>query len=188
MTFRSTFDRARAHVRHFVTEEKGLAATEFAIVLPFLLILYLGSVQVSQLTRKHSQFGQTAATINDVVSKLASVTPDRIDAAMLAGSAIAGQMGQQLRIAIVGVKIDDTGKATVAWSRSKGLPTPPPDSNYKLPASLTQAEGFVVATYVEGTFDWSVGDLVDLPSTDISYTYYNVPRSSETTECEKCNK
>ena len=51
-----------------IGDERGVSAVEFALLLPLMLTLYLGAVEVSQGIRADRKVTLTARTIVDLVS------------------------------------------------------------------------------------------------------------------------
>ncbi|MFD0917021.1 TadE/TadG family type IV pilus assembly protein [Pseudahrensia aquimaris] len=187
MTMEKNMRKAKRTIRRFLREQKALAATEFALALPFLLTLYLGFAQLARVDAYHSRVGDTASTINDLVAKLPQVGTAQLDAVMLAGAAIAGSIGPQIQVQVIGVSVDDQGDATVLWSRGRNATPPAAGLPYDLPDSLTNEAGFIVVTKSEYNYDWSPTKFAPMPPVNIKYNYYHVPRSSDITDCVGCN-
>lgn len=53
----------------FHRDEKGIAALEFALLLPVMLALYFGVLEVSRLTRASQKVAQVADTIADLTAR-----------------------------------------------------------------------------------------------------------------------
>ncbi len=67
---------------------RGIAATEFAVALPFLLLLMLGGMELSRYVIMHQKLEKVAYTVADVVSQSDSVTVAQLDQAVLAAATI----------------------------------------------------------------------------------------------------
>ena len=55
-------------LRRLIGDERGVSAVEFALLLPLMLTLYLGAVEVSQGIGADRKVTLTARTIGDLVS------------------------------------------------------------------------------------------------------------------------
>lgn len=55
MTLTGAFADFRLQLRRFARDRSGVSALEFAIVLPFMLLLYIGSVELGMVSRSSSE-------------------------------------------------------------------------------------------------------------------------------------
>ena len=60
-------------LRRLIGDERGVSAVEFAMLLPLMLTLYLGAVEVSQGIGADRKVTLTARTIADLVSQVSSI-------------------------------------------------------------------------------------------------------------------
>jgi len=105
--------------RRWVDDARGVSAVEFALLLPLLLLLFLGSVDVSQGISADRKLTTTARTVADLVSRTTSVTSADMDDVFTAGAAVMVPFASNnLRLIVSSVQIDKDGKATIDWSRS----------------------------------------------------------------------
>ncbi|MGY8631266.1 pilus assembly protein [Bradyrhizobium sp. 14AA] len=114
-----------SRVRHLCTDVRAVAATEFAIVAPFMLLLYVGGVELGNGLSMNVKVTATAHSVADMVSQNTQVTSSQMDGILGAASAImapypitGGSGASLMTITVSGVSTDDKGKATVQWSKS----------------------------------------------------------------------
>ena len=107
--------------RRFPGAREAVAAVEFALVMPLLLMLYLGSLELSQLINIDQRVTNIAGTVGDLVSR----TNGTIAAATLtdyfkAATAIISPFPTTgLTQVVTLVKVDaSTSVATVVWSQA----------------------------------------------------------------------
>lgn len=110
-----------AQAKRFPGAREAVAAVEFALVMPLLLLLYLGSLELSQLISIDQRVTNIAGTVGDLVSR----TNGTIAAATLtdyfqASTAIISPfLTTGLTQVVTLVKVDaTTGVATVVWSQA----------------------------------------------------------------------
>src|SRR5690242_14342316 len=56
-------------LRAFGNNEQGVAAVEFALIMPFMLALYFGSMEASALFTADKRVNTISATLGDLVSQ-----------------------------------------------------------------------------------------------------------------------
>src|SRR4030088_2405924 len=114
-----------APLRRFAADQRGVSAVEFAILLPLMLTLYLGGVEVSQAASADRKTTLVAHTVGDLVAQATDITSGGADDVLAAASTIAAPFPvSNLKITISSVCIDSTGKiATIAWSRASSNAT-----------------------------------------------------------------
>jgi len=77
-----------ARSANIVRCDKGVAATEFALALPFILGLMLGAFELSRYVIVHQKLEKVAYTISDVVSQSDTVTLAQLGQTVLAAATI----------------------------------------------------------------------------------------------------
>jgi len=100
----------------------GNVAVEFALSLPVILLMMLGSAEMARFVILHQKMDRVATTISDLVSRAETITESQIADIFTA----AGQVAEPFDLPGLGVVIvssvtnaDGTG-ATIAWQRSGG--------------------------------------------------------------------
>lgn len=128
----------RALARRFARSEGGVAAVEFAIILPLMLTLYLGLVEMAQgftVKRKVAILARTLADLSAQATTISNTERDNILASaaqMLAPDASASEA----RGYVVSVFVDDKKKATVCWGESV--------NGYTVPTSVSLEPGLLL--------------------------------------------
>jgi len=111
----------RAPFHRFAADQSGVSAVEFAILLPLMLTMYLGGVEVSQAVSADRKTTLVSHTIGDLVAQAANVTSADVSNVLNAGVAVAYPfISSNLKMTVSSVCIDQNGSvATVAWSRTQ---------------------------------------------------------------------
>lgn len=193
----------RDWILRLIKDRQGVAAVEFALIVPFLLIFYFLSMEVSQAIENNKKVSRIGSMVADLVAQNAEVTPAELDAIMQIGSAVLQPYGRSSpRITVTGIYITDeaTPKAQVVWSRKlangafsraalKGTVT-------SVPIALEIRDTFILR--VESELDyrpviaWSadgkaaMGLAAAFDNINMSETYYLRPRMSSDVQCATC--
>ncbi len=109
-----------APLRRFAADERGVSAIEFAIVLPLMLTLYLGGVEVSQAVSADRKNTVVAHTVGDLAARTANLTstgdiPNGFNAGQWI---IYPYSSANLTSKVSSVCVDTQGNATISWSYS----------------------------------------------------------------------
>jgi Flp pilus assembly protein TadG len=112
-------------VRELWIDAKAVAAVEFAIVLPFMLLLYVGGVELSRAMAINVKVTATSHSVADMVSQNTSISAARMQSILGASTAILApypatdSSGNSLiTVTVSEVSTDAGGNATVQWSQS----------------------------------------------------------------------
>src|SRR5690606_26616325 len=110
---------SRRVLRRFFGETRAVAAVEFAIVLPLMLLLYVGAVEVSTLVTADRRVTTVAATVGDLVSRRngAISTAQLADYFAASETIIAPFTTAGLTQVVSCLRVTADGRASVVWSR-----------------------------------------------------------------------
>ncbi len=98
-----------------------MAAVEFALILPMLIVLWIGGVEVTQALTMDRKVNNLASTVGDLVARWKSLTYSDVDSIFdIAGGVLYPYAAGSADMVLTAVNVDDKGNATVAWSRAKG--------------------------------------------------------------------
>lgn len=140
-------------IGRFSRDARGVAAVEFALILPLMLLLYLGSVEATQLYTTDRRVATIAGTVADLVSRSkvtvkGTVLADYFDAAT--NVLKPGATATLVQVVSL-VSIDDDGLATVVWSAASPPGEArtaedefPLDADTEISQVVRAASGFVV--------------------------------------------
>ncbi|HET9904637.1 MAG TPA: TadE/TadG family type IV pilus assembly protein [Xanthobacteraceae bacterium] len=118
-------------LRRFRKDQGGVAAVEFAMLLPLMVTLYIGCVEVSQAISVDRKVSLTARAVADLVAQGSNnlSSSDINDILAAAKAVVAPYPDSVLQVTVSSVQIDANKKATIEWSkslngtaRSKGAP------------------------------------------------------------------
>jgi Flp pilus assembly protein TadG len=110
-------------LNRFGGDRRGVAAVEFALILPILVVLYFGTVEAASLYTVDRKVTVATATVGDLVSRVnGTISSTSLTDFFQAASAILNPYsttGLQQVVSVIVVN-SSTGAATVCWSRASG--------------------------------------------------------------------
>jgi Flp pilus assembly protein TadG len=152
-----------APLRRFASDQSGVSAVEFAILLPLMLTMYLGGVEVSQAVSADRKTTLVAHTVGDLIAQQTNVTSAYVTNVLVnASPAVAYPFSaSNLSTTVTSVCIDSTGTiATVAWSRTQNGTTHSGVVTNSIPTALMVANTSLIwgeASYAyRPTVGWTI--------------------------------
>jgi Flp pilus assembly protein TadG len=105
--------------KRFIDDKHGMSAVEFALVLPLMMTLYLGSTEVSQAISSNRKVTLVSRTIADLSSQVSTLSNASMNDILNASSAIVSPFSTaNLKTTVSCITVDSTGRATITWSET----------------------------------------------------------------------
>ncbi|MGH1351211.1 MAG: TadE/TadG family type IV pilus assembly protein [Methyloligellaceae bacterium] len=167
----------------FVKNRKGVAATEFAMVVPIMIGLYMGAVEVGQALTIDRKLTGLASAAADLVAQSKSITESEIqDIFKITDSILEPFDTATLKITLSSVVSDTDNKQSVEWSVSNaGLEHSIGSSIPGMSADATEANSSVIVAEVKYTYTSPVSYYFT-GDTNLSEMFFARPRKSLTVE------
>ena len=175
------FAKVARRIAGFPKARRGMAATEFALLAPFMIALWLGSSELTQGISADRKLSLATSTLADLVTQQTSLTSDEMTNIMNATEAIMMPFSTaDLAIEIVGIQIDDDGGTEVTWSATRGAGANPSaiGGSYDIPEVFTRTEGFLVVAHLRYAYTPPTMYVVT-GSLELSDSFYLRPRRSD---------
>lgn len=144
--------RRREPLRHFARfahSQKGMAAVEFALIVPVMLIAYLGATDLTQALAIDRKLGQVASTVSDLVARETQVSGEDIHGFFNAGRAIMRPFDfEKTRLELTILEVEGSSVRVVGTTSHHGDSwTTGGGENHTLPPQMmTVANGQYVVT------------------------------------------
>ena len=177
--------RARVHgglkrLARFRDDPHGVAAVEFALLVPFLLLVYVGAVQLLDGIRVNRQVVMASSTVANVVSQYTTISagtqmPDIMAASL---QTLAPFPPERATIVVSSITIDRRGRASVAWSEAHNGTAREVGERVTLPDGLAAANSSVILGEARYRFT-SIIDFLQLGEMTLTGSTYMVPRGGD---------
>jgi len=178
----------RSRCPSIIGDERGVAAIEFALIVPVVLVLLIGMVYVNEALTVHRKLRQVTATLADLVAQQDETTQQAVTL-NLAGSAslLAPYDTTSLKLVLTIIS-NEGGTQTVAWSRA--YQTSPETAGqppaFPVPAKLALDGVQTVAVRADLTYQSVFSALANAFGAGqgivMQDTMYERPRTSDTIE------
>ncbi|MBN8997199.1 MAG: pilus assembly protein [Rhizobiales bacterium] len=168
-----------AMIRRLRRQEEGVSAVEFALLLPVMLILFFGCVEVGDALTIDRKVTHVASTLADLVTQSKSVTSTDVSNIFgAAASILSPYSSATLKMKVSGVTVDSKGNATVTWSKASNDTALTKGTPLTMPAAMMTPSTFTVVAEVHFPYRPTVG-YVMTGSFDLHSTFYLRPRASD---------
>src|SRR3954451_8893688 len=173
------FSRWSQAFASFAQDRRGVSAVEFAMLLPLMLTLYLGTVEISQGVGIDRKVTLTSRTVADLASQVSSMSSSDMSNVLSASSSVVAPYDStQLKVTVSQIAIDANGNPTVSWSCTKGGAAHAVGSTVSLPAALKVANTSLIWGEAAYTYKPTIGYVVT-GTLNLSEQIYMRPRLSD---------
>jgi|ERR1043166_49715 Flp pilus assembly protein TadG len=179
MTFITLPDLQRRFIG-FARDRRGVSAVEFAMLLPLMITLYLGTVEISQGVAIDRKVTLVTRTIADLTSQASTVsTTDMTNIFNATTSVMAPYDVSKLKVTISLVTIDSNAAAKVTWSCTYQGTKRAVNSSVTLPSALQVASTTMIWSESSYSYKPTIGYVVT-GTLNLSDQIYMRPRLSDT--------
>jgi len=174
-------------LRRFLRDAKAVAAVEFALILPLLVLLYFGTTEAASLYTVDRRVATVASTMADLISReRGCITTAKLDSYFTAATGIMQPYSTSaLKQVVTFLAVNKTsGAVTVKWSRPFGTgavartsTTQPPIGTATQINNLARTKGWLVAAEIQYPYEPLYG--VVIKTINLGHTEYFLPRYEE---------
>lgn len=183
----SFFRLVRSRIRRLAHDRSAASGVEFALVLPILVILLFGTVDLGHALTVSRKIDEITSSTGDMIAQQGTWTKSDV-AKLLSGASFILQPydTSQLTITVAVEDVDSSGKATVNWSASFNTSAPASGtaSTIDIPAQIQDAGVQVVLTRVQYKLTTPVSAFFSNFTGQNGYSFdhhfFNRPRVSDT--------
>jgi len=178
-SFSAMFASLRRRLFGCLHDERGISAVEFALLLPLMVTLYLGGVEVSPGLTIDRKVTLVARTLADLAAQASTINNADMANILDASTAVMLPYSVDLaKVTVSQVSIDSDGVATVSWSDSKNGTPRVKGSTVTLPAALNVPNSSLIWSEVSYDYKPVIGYVIT-GSMTLTDQIYMRPRLSD---------
>ena len=162
----------------FLRDKRGIAAVEFALLAPVMILLYTGLAEFTMAMMAQRRVAHVASVMADLVSQTPQIAAsDVTDVFNVGGQILNPFPSAPLKMRITSVVADTNAVPKVAWSQGQGLSALAVNSTVTVPNALLNAGDSVVMADVQYAYT-SPLQIVLPNALTFTSTFYLRPRRS----------
>ena len=166
----------------FSRDQRGMSAVEFAMLLPLMITLYLGGVEISQGVSIDRKVTLTTRTVADLASQVSSVTNAEMTNLLNASAAVLAPFPvNNLKVVVSQVSIDSNGMAKISWSDTLNGTKRATGQTVTLPSALNIPNSSLIWSEVSYSYQPTIGYVIT-GTLNLADQIYMRPRLSDSIE------
>lgn len=167
-------------LRRLGSSRDGVVAVEFALVAPVMILMFFGTIELTEAVNCKARVERAASTSADLVAQSTAVAnADMTNIFNAANSIIFPFPSAPARIVISSIIDDGHGGAKVAWSNAQNATPRAAGSAVTVPSGLIVSGSGGSVILAEISYDYSSPTLVVLTGTiTMTSSFYSKPRRS----------
>jgi Flp pilus assembly protein TadG len=180
--------RLRRLLRRFSRDRDGVSAVEFSLILPVMLTLYIGSVELGEGFAINFKATLAARTVTDLASQYVSIDGANMQAILGSASAVLTPYNNNanLVVTLTELTVNGSGKGVVQWSCSLNGTAYATNKKLTMPTNL-QTSGITVL-FGEVTYPYQPAIGYVMTGTyNIYQSMYFYPRLSSSISLSSCS-
>jgi Flp pilus assembly protein TadG len=170
--------RARCSVLDLIEDKSGVAATEFAVIVPIMLVMFFGTVEFSSGVAVDRKVTLMARTLSDLTSQSTTVGDTDMTNFFAASAAIMTPYPTApVNSTITELYVDpNTLQARVQWS--KGSAPRAVSSTVTIPTALAVGGTYMIFSEVSYLYVPTIGYVMGKSGVNLADVAYTRPRQS----------
>jgi len=164
--------------RRFARSTRGVAAIEFAMIMPVLAIMFLASFDGGRAIAIYMKVRAATYTVNAIANQYQTIHDADMQAILGATTAVlAPYSSSPAAVTVSQIAIDINGNAKVSWSDTQGGTARAVGSTVTVPAALKVKNSYLIFGEVSYTYTPMFGYFGSSTTIKLSDNLYAMPRS-----------
>lgn len=167
----------------FRKDRRGVAAVEFAMIVPLMLMMFMGAVEFSQAITVDRRVSQVAGSTADLVARAKTISTSEMTGIMqVVEELIKPYDHTLLKMTVLNVAASPTDatdtKVCWAYSHNGGTASYSKNDPYSLPSGIVAAGDSVIVTEVRYAYEPLIFDYFIKSTRNLEEKFYLKPRLS----------
>jgi Flp pilus assembly protein TadG len=172
-----------ARLRRFKGDNGGVAAIEFAMIVPLMIMMFVGAVEFSQAITVDRRVSQVASSTADLIARTKTMTTTDMDGVMQVVEQLVKPYDHTLlKMTVLNVKASpsDVTDTRVCWAHAHngGVGTFNSNDPYSLPTGVVEAGDSVIVADVKYAYTPLIFNMFITTTKDLTEKFYLKPRLS----------
>lgn len=171
-------------LKRWVHDARGIVAIEFALIVPVMLLMYAGLVELCEVLSVNRKINQVATSTADLVAQNESITPANMTDIFAADAAVIAPYDATIvKILACAVYTDTAGAQRVRWCKAYNdtAPAAATVTPVAVASSLMHSDEDMVVVRVTYDFASPFTSLLAIKAKySLKRTYFERPRISST--------
>lgn len=140
----------RLRMASFARDARGIAATEFALIVPIMLVIFFGTIQVSTGFAVERKVTMVTRTLSDLISQASQIGDvDISNAFVMGGAVMTPYPSAPIKAVVSQLYIDPTTKvAKVKWSKASNAVARACNETVTIPTGLQVPGKYLIMSEV----------------------------------------
>ncbi len=170
--------RMQCTAARMLADRSGIAATEFAVIVPIMLVMFFGTVEISSAVAVDRKVTLMARTLSDLTSQSTSVNDTDLTGFFAASKGIMTPYPSAPTQSTVSELYVDASKVVkVMWS--KGYAPRAKGTSVTIPTELKVADTYLIFSEIAYRYVPAVGKVVAPAGVNLTDVAYTRPRQSK---------
>lgn len=170
--------RARCAAAAMPGDSSGIAATEFAVIVPVMLVMFFGTVEFSSAVAVNRKVTLMARTLSDLTSQSTTVTDTDLTGFFAASKGVMTPYSSTPTQSTVSELYVEPGSLAVKVQWSQGYAPRTPGGTMTIPTQLKVGGTYIIFSEVSYRYVPTVGRVMSLSGVNLSDVAYTRPRQS----------
>jgi Flp pilus assembly protein TadG len=182
MSMSKLWYRARLSALDLIGDRRGLAAVEFAMLVPIMLVMFFGTVEISSGVAVDRKVSLVARTLSDLTSQSSSVAIADLNSFFNVKNAmLTPYPSGPVQATISELFVDPTTlQARVQWSyAAPGSPVRSTSSVVGIPSALAVPGSYLIMGEVSYLYQPTVGYVMSKSGINLTSTAFTRPRQTQ---------
>lgn len=171
--------QSRRWWRRFANSTRGIAAVEFAMVVPVLAVMFLASADGGRAIAIYMKVRTAAYTVAAVTNQYQTINDAQMQEILgVTATVLSPYSTAPLGITVSQIAIDSKGNATVSWSNTQGGTARSVGSTINLPTNFKVPSSYLIFGEVTYNYQPLFGYFGNNTTIGLSDNLYATPRLS----------